>query len=72
MALVDSKASFLQRCTEVGASDIHSSLKAESVETFAQLAYACGTSKEPSSQSAFDTFPAKILGANPKLGEWEC
>ena len=69
MALVDSKASFLQRCTEVGASDIHTSLKAEGVETFAQLAYACGTPKEPPSQSAFDTFMAKVLGANPKLGD---
>ena len=69
MALVDSKASFLQRCTEVGAGDIHARLATEGVETFAQLAYACGTPKEPPSQSAFDAFTAKVLGANPKLGD---
>ena len=69
MALVDSKASFLQRCTDVGAADIHASLKSEGVETFAQLAYACGTPKEPPSQVAFDAFAAKVLGANPRLGE---
>ena len=69
MALVDSKASFLQRCTDVGAADIHTSLKGEGVETFAQLAYACGTPKEPPSQAAFDTFATKVLGANPKLGD---
>ena len=69
MALVDSKASFLQRCTEVGAADIHASLKGEGVETFAQLTYACGTPKEPPSQTAFDAFAAKILGASPKLGD---
>ena len=69
MALVDSKASFLQRCSDVGAADIHASLKGEGVETFAQLAYACGTPKEPPSQAAFDAFAAKILGASPKLGD---
>ena len=69
MALVDSKASFEQRCAEVGAGDIHANLKAEGIETFAQLAYACGTPKEPPSQPAFDTFSAKVLGGNPKLGD---
>ena len=69
MALVDSKASFLQRCSDVGAADIHASLKGEGVETFAQLAYACGTPKEPPSQAAFDAFATKILGASPKLGD---
>ena len=62
MALVDSKASFLQRCTDVSAANIHTSLKAEGVETFAQLAYACGTPKEPPSQAAFDAFAAKVSG----------
>ena len=69
MALVDSKASFLQRCTDVGAGNIHASLKDEGVETFAQLAYACGTPKELPSQAVFDAFAAKVLGANPKLGD---
>ena len=43
MVLADSKASFLQRCAEVGAGDIHARLATEGVETFAQLAYACGS-----------------------------
>ena len=39
------------------------------METFAQLAYACGTPKEPPSHAVFDAFATKVLGANPNLGD---
>ena len=69
MALVDSKASFKQRCDDIGGDAIHTALKAQGIETFAGLAYSCGSPKEPPSQSDMDTFAVKVLGASPKLGD---
>ena len=69
MALVDSKASFKQRCDDIGGDTLHVALKAQGFETFAGLAYSCGSPKELPSQVDMDAFAAKVLGASPKLGD---
>ena len=68
MTLVDSKAAFERRCKDKPAEDVFTKLAANGVETFASLAYACGTPQEKPSTREFDDFAAQILGAGPTVG----
>ena len=68
MALVDSTAAFLQRCEEIKARDVYDKLKANQIDTFASLAYSCGTPQDKPSTDDFKVFAEKVLGANYTVG----
>ncbi|CAE7717441.1 unnamed protein product [Symbiodinium sp. CCMP2592] len=71
MSLVDSEASFRQRCQDVGGGAIHTALSDQGITSFASLAYSCGTPQDRPSQAQaeMDAFAVKILGAAPRLGD---
>ena len=47
MSLIDSKASFLQRCDELDAkSDLKTAVRAKLLRTYRQLAFAIGTPQQ--------------------------
>ncbi|CAE7700800.1 unnamed protein product [Symbiodinium sp. CCMP2592] len=69
MSLVDSEASFRQRCQDVGGGAIHTALSDQGITSFASLAYSCGTPQDRPTQAEMDAFAVKILGAAPRLGD---
>ena len=70
MALVDSEASFKARCSLVcGDLALHGKLLAQQVQTFSDLAFACGTLQAPPSEEDFNQFCDKILGSGASVGD---
>ena len=68
MSLVDSKAAFEQRCQDIGAGPLLALLHTNGIDTFAGLAYACGTPQEKVPDAVFDQFAEKVAGPNPSMG----
>ena len=69
MSLVDSEAAFKQRCQDVNGGTLLTALEAQGIDTFASLAYACGTPQDRPTQAEMDAFAVRILGAAPRLGD---
>ena len=70
MALINSEAAFLQRCSEVCPDgSLHTSLIGQGLKNFRQLAFSIGTPRvEPTSEQYLE-LAANVFGASPALGK---
>ena len=70
MALIESAASFKQRCDEILADGtLGNRLVAAGVDTFSKLAFSVGTPQTPPTEAQFDTFSAHIFGPGGNVGQ---
>lgn len=67
---VDSSAAFSQRCSELSTPTLNLGelLKAQNIQTFSELAYACGTPNRPPSDAEFQALSDTVLGAGSTMG----
>ena len=70
MALIESAASFRQRCDEILADGtLGNRLVAAGVDTFSKLAFSVGTPQTPPTEVQFDAFSIHIFGAGANVGQ---
>jgi hypothetical protein len=68
MAMIESVAVFRQRAEELQ-TGLRSKLEGQGLTTFRSLAFALGTPQAPPSQSEFDAFASRVLGAGYTLAQ---
>ena len=71
MSLIDSKASFRQRCGELSTPTIalFDLLAAQNISSFSELAFSCGTPNRPPSDEEFKALADSVLGGGASAGQ---
>ena len=71
MTLIDSKATFRQRCAELStaATLLFDLLAAQNISSFSELAFACGTPNRAPNDDEFRTFADSVLGGGATAGQ---
>ena len=68
MSLIDSEASFSQRCDELDAKgDLKTAAHAKSLRTYRQLAFAIGTPQQPPDDTKMQAFADQLFTDGPTL-----